>query len=156
MKKIEVIVLAQADFDRHMEANNITRSNVGERDDVFFISINYTGDFIKIPYFVESGKNVCVLYFDDVDGDTGGQNPMTEHQGRELIQFLLEQQVQGKTMCIVHCTAGISRSGAIGAFVNDLFGGSYASFVKRNPQIQPNAYVSALLNRLYREEYLEG
>jgi len=41
--------------------------------------------------------------------------------------------------------AGISRSGAIGLFINDFFGGDKELFKKENPYIHPNWRVFTML-----------
>ncbi len=53
---------------------------------------------------------------------------------------------------IVHCAAGVSRSGAVGLFVRDYFSLDYSEFKRQNPHIVPNLWVSKVL----REENLEG
>lgn len=136
--KIKVAVLSKLRFDELME----------ERKDLMFISINDTLGTDAVPYF-NNHKNVKVLYFDDVEEDLetnqGTAKAFTKQQAAEIIDFL-EQNKQATT-CIVHCTAGISRSGAVGLFVNDYFGADYDTFKVLNPHTLPNGKVTQLLNR---------
>lgn len=53
-----------------------------------------------------------------------------------------------KQQFIVHCSAGISRSGAVGTFINDYFGLDYSTFRKTNPQVQPNPFVLRTLKSI--------
>jgi len=52
------------------------------------------------------------------------------------------------SMLVVHCFAGISRSGAIGGFACDYFGMDYLPFAESNPCIMPNAHISGMLRRV--------
>jgi predicted protein tyrosine phosphatase len=46
---------------------------------------------------------------------------------------------------LIHCDAGISRSGAIGTWACDYLGLNYFEFQKMNPFIHPNPHVLSLL-----------
>ena len=48
---------------------------------------------------------------------------------------------------IVHCDAGISRSGAVGSFVVDYLGLNQKEFLVANPNILPNAFILSVLRR---------
>lgn len=143
---IEVFVYSKNRFDELMAKNNITNQNVEDLKNIFFISINDTTQTDRIPYF-ENKNNVLVLFFDDVEEDVcvslNGKNiivkAFTSEQAVELLSFLRKQG--DKKKCIVHCAAGISRSGAVGEFVNDYLGGDWYKFKKNNPYIHPNGLV---------------
>ena len=51
---------------------------------------------------------------------------------------------------IVHCFAGISRSGAIGTFAREMFNLDYERFKRMNPNILPNWYILKILTERYR------
>ena len=143
---MKVFILSKQEFDRNMANNNITNDNVEERTNAFFISINDTCGTSEVPYF-ENKENVLVLYFDDVEQDLETKlngKPVTAkaftlEQGRQVLDFI--EKHKDKKTCIVHCAAGISRSGAVGTFVNDYFAGDYFKFKQDNPYIHPNGIV---------------
>lgn len=66
---------------------------------------------------------------------------------QRIVSFLdrLKSRPESETL-IVHCDAGISRSGAVGEFASDYFGLDYAKFKEMN-KVLPNHYVKLLLNR---------
>jgi predicted protein tyrosine phosphatase len=149
-KPINVYIMGRDHFKSVMEMNNVTNDNVEEKD-IFFISINNTNEPEYKPHF-ENKSNVLVQYFDDLDEDVEDKGLLfkafTEEQGKELIAFI--DKNKHKKQCILHCTAGISRSGAIGTFVSLYLGGDYDKFKRDNPYISPNAHVMSILNKLTR------
>ena len=70
----------------------------------------------------------------------------SEAHARKIIKFIDQCQSddEGRAL-IVHCTAGISRSAAVGTFVIDYCQLSYQKFKKDNPSILPNQYVLKVL-----------
>ena len=70
------------------------------------------------PFSAEflNARNLLILYFDDVE--EGFPNAMTPEQAREIVEFV---SMKDKRPIIVHCTAGISRSGAVGEVLNWYF-----------------------------------
>ena len=155
---MEVTVVGKGLFDAAMKHHGITNENVESFNKFMFISVTDTLGFAEDPYFKENKSNVLNLFFDDVeddDGDWEGMNiagqtkSFTEEQATQIFDFI--EKNKDKEFCIIHCYAGISRSGAVGAFVNDYFGGHYMDFIKANPQVQPNPKVTRLLNREWRK-----
>lgn len=69
---------------------------------------------------------------------------MTKEQANEIIQFIEETK---DIPLVIHCTAGVSRSGAVGAYASiirdeeDVFWGEYEKY------IHPNNHVLSLLKR---------
>ncbi len=53
---------------------------------------------------------------------------------------------------LVQCHAGISRSGAVGLFSNELLGLSSEQFLSRHPWVEPQPYVLKLLQETARLE----
>lgn len=149
---MKVLVKSKLEFDKIMKENGIDNSNV-EQKDILFISINDTVGMFSEPYF-QNKENVLVLHFDDITNDievpTLSTNEIkkiiafTEKQAGKIIDFL--DKNKDRKLAIVHCAAGISRSGAVGQFINDYFGEDYFKFKKNNPHIHPNPYVLRLLN----------
>ena len=79
----------------------------------------------------------------------------TNEQAKELYEFIKINK--DKSRAIIHCGAGISRSGAIGVFIHSLYGNNspemtYEEFKRKNPRILPNSYVLRLLNRQLRND----
>lgn len=123
-----------------------------------FISIFSTKCFSP---FMEELSNVLKLEFDDIT-DSDGYSFRTDgtsltlfsaSQAVQIVQFA--QRINRKKILVVHCDAGISRSGAIGVVLNEYCNcileknpDDYLRFVNDNPDITPNS----LVVRLMREE----
>lgn len=151
---MEVFIKSKAEFDGIMKRKGITNDNVESYKATFLISINNTFGTDEVPYF-ENKENVMVLFFDDVEQDVetheGTAKAFTESQALELFSFIKKHK--NKESCIVHCAAGISRSGAVGTFINDYFGEDWIEFKKQNPFICPNGLVLRMLKTLSQQQY---
>ena len=151
-----VTVVPKLNFDRHLKEKGVTDDNIHERSDLFIISINDTRGTPEVPYFKYQHQNVLTIFFDDVEqdiedkGEYGKIEAFSYGQARQILHFV--QANAHRKKCLVHCAAGISRSGAVGTFINDYFGADYNEFKKRNPYIYPNGHVLAMLNRVARIE----
>ena len=148
-----------------MERLGFNDSNIEEKD-VLIVSINnfYNPGLFMDRYGVSSHfkrqhPNVMIMHFGDFseewvnkvihEGPTGIFN---EYKAHKVYEFIKANKEKGEA--ILHCSAGISRSGAIGAFINDLYGEDHQTFMFRNPRIEPNSYMTKMLYReLYRENY---
>lgn len=149
---MRVLVVSKKEFDSQMESLGICNENVEKLTEIIFISINDTSGTKEVPYF-DNKKNVKVMYFDDVEKDMEipiiGTNDkisskaMTPLQAQELVQFIKANKES--TVYMIHCTAGISRSGAVGLFINEYLEGDKEKFRKDNPYIQPSPYIYNLL-----------
>lgn len=164
---MQIVVLSRQMFEKFMQEKKITPENVESLKDVFIISIqNDTGDDNYTPTFTKSLENVHVVKFSDVDEDTRvpvfnnniNANPgdgglthyvtakaMTAEQAKELYQFIMNNKARDKKVCLIHCTAGVARSGAVGTFVAECMGVDYIDFKRANPSIQPNIHVLKML-----------
>jgi len=72
-----------------------------------------------------------------------------EDHAKQIIEITKAMQQDENCMfCIVHCDAGISRSGAVGEFVSDFCGLDYMKCHKYNPNIRPNCFIRSMLKRL--------
>jgi len=94
-----------------------------------------------------NAENLLVLYFDDVEE---GPNAMTAEHAKRIADFALHPG--DDRPIIVHCSAGISRSGAVGSVLNWYFNrcladneADYRAFGLRHPDLAPNAHVRKLL-----------
>lgn len=150
---MKVEVIRKTKFDKLMVDNNINDQNVESFTDTAFISIlnsEATG------HFKTNHNNVLVLNFDDVtddlnwddDPDFYGPVLFTVEQAKQILEFI--EMNKEKKQFIVHCSAGISRSGAVGTFINDYFGLDYSTFRRTNPQVQPNPFVLRTLRNIQR------
>lgn len=88
------------------------------------------------------------LRFDDCSPEMqGGCTLFSSIQAKKIISFLNKIKSGKDGVLIVHCAAGISRSGAVGEFANDFFQLEYSNFKKENPQVNPNAHVKSVLRK---------
>ena len=154
---MKVYVFAKYQFNKLMEDNSINDENVESRDSIFFISIVDTQSKGG-NYFKRDHNNVLNLRFDDVEHDLESSptqkedtRAFTEEQATKLFQFIKKHK--DKETCIVHCEAGISRSGAVGTFVNGYMQGNWEEFKRLNPHISPNARVERMLNNAKYNDY---
>ena len=122
--------------------------------DVFYLSINNPDDEDKTP-IREDSDTFKSMWFYDIDEDIYNEvkdftyKTISDEQVDELYDFIMKNK--DKKNFVVHCTAGVSRSGAVGEFVNDLFGIPYAEFRKQNPNIIPNTYIKKKLNEKWNQ-----
>ena len=98
--------------------------------DVFYLSINNPDDEDKTP-IREDSDTFKSMWFYDIDEDIYDEvkdftyKTISDEQLDELYDFIMKNK--DKKNFVVHCTAGVSRSGAVGEFVND-----YLEFLMRN------------------------
>lgn len=115
---------------------------------VFYLSINNPDDKDKTPIRPDS-ENYKSMWFYDLHETVGDHEVISEDQLDEMYDFIMANS--DKDYFVVHCTAGVSRSGAVGEFVNDIFGIPYSEFKRLNPQIVPNVVIKQGLNKRYNE-----
>jgi len=159
MKKIEktrIRVLSKPNFNGLMEAYSFNDETVEKDEHYAFISINDTVGDWKTSWFSKNHDNVLRMWFDDVsyDDEVSPTNKesckaFTEKDGKKIIKFVNKNKDRD---FIIHCAAGISRSGAIGTFILDYLNGDQEFFYNENKNIIPSAHVSIILNRLIWEE----
>ena len=156
---MNITVASKRRFDQLMIDNKITDENVELRDTVIFISVVDTDQFSYIGehYFKFNHENVLNLQFDDCEHDgepsptqNKGTKAFSVEQAKEVFNFVKKHR--DKETCIVHCAAGISRSGAIGSFINGYTQGDWYEFKRNNLQINPNPRVLRMLQGEKRED----
>jgi len=119
-----------------------------------FISIFSSKDLSPLP----EQKNILKLEIDDI---TDGDIPQFHSDGSPLILFNGEHaekvisfihNIDRQKTLVVHCDAGISRSGAVGLqlnkYCNSIFEHhprDYESFFNDNPDIMPNPTIVDVL-----------
>ena len=121
------------------------------------ISINSSWGWDAEPPFspgLQNHRNLLILFFDDIVNE-----PETPEDLERSILFTPEMAEQimrfvddGKMPLLVHCTAGISRSGAVGEVLNWYFNRYLetnpeddADFTHNNRRILPNAIVRRIM-----------
>jgi len=146
---MRVLVLSKREFDNLMVDNGITDENVEKRTGIVLISINDSSR--EETYFKENHINVIVMKFDDIEreGEVSPTNKgeckvFDDAMAQELYEFI--KRNRDRETCIVHCEAGISRSGAVGSFVNGYTQGDWERFKRENSFISPNGRVLRMLN----------
>jgi predicted protein tyrosine phosphatase len=76
---------------------------------------------------------------------------------KKIIAFIDRAQKKSKdATLVIHCMAGISRSGAVGTFACDYCDLDYKEFLKSNPYIKANSYVLQLLRDVSGIKYDES
>ena len=149
-----VHIWSKPQFNENLGRLNIDDNNIETLPDVAFISINDTHGQWNESWLDRDHPNVLRLWFDDVENDHEVSSPTNtisvrafdSEQAQAVVTFV-ENNRHKKTF-IVHCTAGISRSGAVGQFICDYFNCDREEFLRINPHIYPNARVTRMLNNL--------
>jgi predicted protein tyrosine phosphatase len=94
-------------------------------------------------------QKILSLQFDDLRDDQvefclkNGFKPVlfTKEQAKQVVDFIKELQMESENSdLIIHCDAGISRSGAVAKFTSD-----FLKIPFLDPYIRPNTYVLRLL-----------
>lgn len=174
---VEIHTLSVADFKRTMKSNDLYDSNIEQREDIAVISIGDSFEdcdpddiFSNGPssrWFQYQHKNVLNLTFDDIavteklppaarfeeklpaESVTSGKGYVLfdEEMAHRVVNFV-EENREASTW-IVHCSAGISRSGAVSRWLKDwleLRYGVDANNVDGRYAV-PNAYVLRVLDK---------
>ena len=156
---MKIRVLPRAFFEKikgtPTEAELLAKSKI--------ISINSSCGFDDTPPFSEELLNhphLQTLTFDDICNepetpeDLGNAILFNEDMAHAIMRFVDD----GKLPLLVHCTAGISRSGAVGEVLNWYFNryletstADDEDFVQNNRQIQPNTIVRRIMLKVLTE-----
>ena len=94
--------------------------------------------------------NLLVLHFDDVE--TANPTAFSIEQARQIVRFVQEN---GDLPFLIHCTVGISRSGAVGLAIAEQCG-CVDVFFRDNPDILPNQLVLRELRQAFRASPAPG
>jgi len=112
------------------------------------ISINDVANNPEPPPFSDhllASPNLLILFFDDVE--IPGKNAFTMPMARRIADFATSVP---ELPLHIHCTAGVSRSGAVGLALAEHFG-CRQKFCLENPGIQPNVLVLRMLRQALAE-----
>lgn len=105
----------------------------------------------EIPPFSDiNHPNLLVLYFHDYYKPLQDVILMSEEDALKIKKFITGKEKK----IFVHCTAGISRSGAVGSFLNKFFNDinsdDYKKFIYNYAdRIMPNTWVLNMLKKVY-------
>jgi len=127
------------------------------------ISINSSWGWDSDPPFspeLRGHKNLLVMNFDDIANepetpeDLGQAVMFSPEMAEQIIRFVDD----GGMPLLVHCAAGISRSGAVGEVLNWYFNRyltdsktDYDDFIQNNRQILPNPIVRRIMMKVLAE-----
>jgi len=165
-----ILVLSRHDFKKFV--SGLTPE---QKESYAFISIHepigHTGKEMfggSSETILDSAHNVLNLWFDDAEEEIplnhqlwrkfGVENTeademklFNEDMANTIFEFVkANENAKG---WILHCTAGINRSGAVGGFLADYFGINYLEFKGYNPQVVGNSLVKKLLTRKLLENF---
>ena len=111
------------------------------------------------PVFNNEHHHIKTFFFDDIHPTTvntiGGcydYRPMKIWQAKDLIHFVMSNVDESINSIIVHCTAGVCRSGAIVDFLRVILDVDDIQFARDNPNILPNTWVRDLLWSVWSEK----
>ena len=132
-------------------------------DNSKIISINSSWGWASEPPFspdLRGHEHLLVLNFDDIANE-----PETPEDLGRLVMFSTEMAERimrfvddGRMPLLVHCAAGISRSGAVGEVLNWYFNRyltdnktDHDDFIQNNRQILPNPLVRKIMMKVLTE-----
>ena len=109
------------------------------------------------PIFEEDTERIITLKFHDLDPQwpvDPERDPrpsyvlMNADHAQQIVAHVLKfHEHPERWECLVHCMAGVSRSGAVATFVQRLAGVPAEHFLTQNAGLHPNGYVLKLLMR---------
>ena len=165
---VEIHTLSAADFKHTMKNNDLYDCNIEQRTDVAVISVANSFEdsepddiFANGPssrWFRQRHRNVLNLTFDDISafgveplaGSSagGGYVLFDENMAREIVAFV--ETNKDASVWIVHCSAGVSRSGAVSRWLKDRLSFKYGIEANNvdGRHVVPNAYVLEVLDRV--------
>ena len=130
---------------------------------VFVVSIV---DPEEAPIFAADTDRIITLRFHDLDPEwpvDPERDPrpsyvfMSEEDAKRIVDHVLRfHQHPESWELMVNCMAGVSRSGAVGTFVQRLASIPEADFITTNPALHPNKYVLKLLMREWTRRHRRG
>ena len=121
---------------------------------VFVVSIV---DPEEAPIFAQDTDRIITVRFHDLDPQwpvDPERDPrpsyvfMSEEDAKRIVDHVVRfHEHPERWECLVHCMAGVSRSGAVGTFIQRVAGIPADHFLTQNTGLHPNRYVLKLLMR---------
>lgn len=151
VKKIQV--LSRHSFTQVVD--DLLHSTPGSIQPWYGISIHGTDEDTLLPdgmvkALSKAGLAASLsLQFDDIDKPYESMpefKVFDDEQAHLLVGFLRLINIGVDGPLILHCHAGISRSGAVGLFACRYYGLDEERFMRRNPSVYPNRHVLSKLN----------
>jgi len=93
-------------------------------------------------------KDVISIKFADTKVELEGMNLFNDMDAHHILNFINSTNETEVEILIVHCAAGVSRSGAVGVFACRYLNLDEYNFRKINRYIAPNMYVLDVLNKV--------
>lgn len=154
-------IMPKRAFDVMLEQAHISDDDVKNHPKIAFISIISPDDKSEKHWFYRDHDTVLNLEFDDADpsmvegcAKAGYPVHLFDYEDAKKIIAFIEKN-KDATHFFIHCTAGVSRSGAVGFFVRQVLQSDYEAFAKMNPYIVPNGFVLQTLNDQFCAAELE-
>lgn len=142
-------ILPKREFDRLFAYHNLS-----DFEENAFISILDPDNEEKL--FLESDNFLQVKMWDIDQKVTNYKGEIFElPSDEELNKIIVFCEKHKDKNFTIHCSAGISRSGAVGKYLNGKYNNedNHKVFFDMNPHILPNIYIFNRLNQLYAEKY---
>ncbi len=147
---MRIFTQSKLQFNKTLAQANITNENISGKKDMIFISINNSKNDKSI---LKNNSNVLVLYFDDIIALNSNSTYFfkdcklfSNKQAKMVVNFV-DKYKNIADGCLIHCSAGVSRSGAIATFINEYLNRDNEQFLLDNPHIYPNQFVLNLLKK---------
>lgn len=137
-------------------------SNDDKKYPWFLISIHSMSELINDSNFEKLQSLGCLKYislgFHDINDRNefvnAGLTIFNKDQAKTIIEFLKyikEFSIDTNCNLIIHCDAGVCRSGAVATFASEYLNHSDIIFKRDNPSIYPNSYVLKVLEEVNSE-----
>lgn len=158
---MKIFVVSREEIERSLY------SDKGFSERFYFISIYSSMMCVTREQSVSplpNKRNILKLQFDDVtEKDIGEFVYFNEEKAKEIHEFIKDIEDDGRKDFIVHCDAGVSRSGGVGYMLNEWFNKYLRKnkeddrfFWEENRHIMPNPLVVRLLKRELFGEMFRG
>lgn len=159
IKKVKAVPLSLATLIKKEVLSN-TFSQYGDWDNILMISIQ-NSDFAPLFKPEELNTRIISLHFDDTTPKATrnlchlmADKFMDSVQAIQVLDFIDNWHTQETNdLLIVHCHAGICRSGAIAAFAQHYCDVNGYMFQADNPNIQPNHWVEEKMYEAHCNKY---
>lgn len=141
-------------FKKMIQENKINDITVCNKDALFICIHNTKYESLANGYYtnqplLQNCANVLNVWFDDLDfsykdKDGHTHTGLQPEQAKEIVEFIRANK--NKQLAIVHCAAGVSRSGSVAQFIADMWHIPYDKFTRMNPSISVKAHFTQTLN----------